>query len=322
MEVRFGGKALPHRNGAEGHTQKPMADDPYSELGLARGASDDEIRRAYRKLAKEFHPDLNPNGRKAAEDRIKSVNAAFAILGDAEKRRQYDAGLIDANGEPRMRQHRAYAGGARAGAGPGNPGDDHGFGDIFADLFGRGRGPGGGGAIRGSDVRYTLDVDFLESATGVRKRVTLPNGGALDLQVPEGVADGQVLRLKGKGSAGPRGTEPGDALVEIKVRPHAEFKRQGDDILVTVPVAIDEAILGGKIEVPTVTGRVHLTIPKGASSGRAFRMKGKGVRSSPGGVPGDQIVTIAIVMPDVIDEKLAYFMTEWRRAHSYDPGRK
>ena len=174
-----------------------MADDPYTVLGVARGASEDEVRRAYRKLVKEFHPDVNPQGRKAAEDRIRAINSAFGIVGDTEKRRQFDAGVIDANGEVRPRHQRAYAGGGRGGAG----GDEFGFGDIFSDLFGRGRGgPASAAGLRGTDVRYTLEVDFLEAATGTRKRVTMPDGGALDLQVPEGVADGQVLRLKGKGS--------------------------------------------------------------------------------------------------------------------------
>ena len=297
-----------------------MADNPYIVLGVARTAPEDEIRRAYRKLAKEFHPDLNPNTRAAAEEKIKSVNAAFAILGDAEKRRQFDAGLIDANGEARQRAPRAHAGAGRTGA-PGT--DDFGFGDIFSDLFGRGRaGATGGASMRGVDARYTLEVDFLEAALGARKRVTMPDGGALDLQVPEGVTDGQTLRLKGKGSPGPRGVEPGDALVEIKVRAHDHFRRVGDDIHATVPITVDEAVLGGKIEVDTIGGRVSLTLPKGTSSGRAFRIKGKGVRSTPGNAPGDQIVTVAIVMPAEIDDQLTDFMTEWRRTHGYDAGRK
>ena len=297
---------------------RTMADDPYSVLGVPRAASDDDIRRAYRKLAKEFHPDLNPQGRAVAEAKIKTINAAFSILGDAEKRRQFDAGLIDGNGEVRPRAPRAHAG-ARSGP----AGDDFGFGDIFSDLFGRGRGGQGVNVgMRGNDVRYTLEVDFLEAAVGARKRVTMPDGGTLDLQVPEGVTDGQVLRLKGKGSAGPRGVEPGDALVEIKVRGHEYFRRAGDDILVTVPITIDEAVLGGKIEVDTITGRVQLSLPKGTSSGRAFRMKGRGIRSAPGAAPGDQIVTVSIVLPDEIDEQLAYFLTEWRRTHAYDAGRK
>ena len=299
-----------------------MADNPYIELGVARTASEDEIKAAYRKLAKEFHPDLNPQNRAVAEVRIKSINAAFAILGDAEKRRQFDAGLIDGNGEARQRAPRSHAGAGRAGAGaPG--GDDFGFGDIFSDLFGRGRGASAAPAsFRGADARYTLEVDFLEAVLGARKRVTMPDGGTLDLAVPEGVTDGQVLRLKGKGNAGPRGTEAGDALVEIKIRPHDYFRRTGDDIHVSVPITLDEAVLGGKIEVETTSGRVQLTIPKGTSSGRAFRMKGKGVRTTPAGLPGDQIVTVSIVMPATIDDQLTYFMTEWRRKNAYDPGRK
>jgi len=174
---------------------------------------------------------------------------------------------------------------------------------------------------RGRDVRYTLELDFLEAAAGAKKRVTLPDGGVLDLTVPEGVADGQVLRLKGKGSPSLGGSEPGDALIEIKVRPHAQFARTGDDIVLELPITIDEAVLGAKIEVPTISGRVQLTLPKGTSSGRVFRLKGKGVRNAAGGHTGDQLVSVRIVLPDKIDEKLAYFLSEWRQAHRYDPRR-
>jgi DnaJ-class molecular chaperone len=303
-----------------------MAEDPYKVLGVARNASDEDIRRAYRKLAKELHPDLNPANRASAEERFKKVSAAYDIIGDPEKRRQYDRGEIDAAGEPRRGFHRTHAGGGpfggRAGA---HPAEEGGFGDIFSDLFGRGRArwgeAGGPFNLRGSDVRYTLEVDFLEAATGAKKRVTMPDGGVLDLTVPEGVTDGQVLRLKGKGSPGPRGGEAGDALVEIKVRPHAHFKRVGDDIALDLPITIDEAVLGAKIEVPTLSGRVQLTIPKGTSSGRAFRLKGKGVRNTMTGHTGDQLVTVRIVLPDKIDDKLAYFLSEWRQSHGYNPGR-
>ena len=206
-----------------------MAEDPYKVLGVPREAPDEEIRRAYRKLAKQLHPDLNPSSNPAAsEERFKKVSSAYEIVGDPVKRKQYDRGEIDANGEQRRGFQRAGAGGgaggpfgARGGATP--PGGDFGFGDIFSDLFGSARGRAEAGSpfgARGRDVRYTLEVDFLEAATGAKKRVTLPDGGTLDLSVPEGVADGQVLRLKGKGSTGPRGTEAGDALVEIKVRAH------------------------------------------------------------------------------------------------------
>ena len=299
-----------------------MADDPYQVLGLTRSASEDEIRRAYRKLAKELHPDVSKTNRAAAEERFKKVAAAYAIVGDGDKRRQYDQGLIDGDGEPR-RQQRAYAGGARAGAGRGAGGpagaDEFGFGDIFGDIFNRSR---GGTGLRGQDVRYTLEVDFIEAAIGTKKRVTLPDGGVLDLGVPAGVADGQVLRLKGKGQPGPRGSEAGDALVEIKVRAHADFRRAGDDIEAEVPITIDEAILGAKIEVATVSGRVQLSVPKGTSSGAVLRLKGKGLANASSGRTGDHLVRLRIVLPAAIDDTLAYFMSEWRQKNKYDPGRK
>ena len=294
-----------------------MADDPYSVLGVARTATPDEISRAFRKLAKELHPDVNPNN-KAATERFKKVSTANELLSDADKRRKFDRGEIDASGEPRRgyQTHGApYGNSARR---PSGPGDDFGVGDIFDGLFGnRSRGPT---AMRGQDLRYTLEVDLLEAVTGTKKRVTLPEGGTLDLAVPEGVTDGQVLRLKGRGAAGPQGGEAGDALVEIKVKPHAQFKRVGDDITIELPITIDEAILGAKVEVPTVTGRVHLSIPKGTSSGKTFRLKGKGVANKTGG--GDELVTVRIVLPDTIDESLSYFFSEWRQKNAYDPGRK
>jgi DnaJ-class molecular chaperone len=297
-----------------------MAEDPYKVLGVQRDASDDEIRSAYRKLAKELHPDLNPTDRASSEERFKKVAAAYEIVGDATKRGQYDRGEIDANGEQRRTYQRAHSGGPRGGA---RPGEEFGFSDIFSDLFGAGRRGEGASSfgMRGRDVRYTLEVDFLEAATGAKKRVTMPDGGVLDITVPEGVADGQTLRLKGQGATGPRGGEAGDALVEIKVRQHALFKRSGDDIVSELPVTIDEAVLGAKIEVQTISGRVQLTVPKGTSSGRVFRLKGKGVRNTTTGNTGDQLVTVRIVLPETIDNELSYFMSEWRQKHSYNPGR-
>lgn len=311
-----------------------MSDNLYDILGVQRRASDEEIRQAFRKLAKEHHPDLNA-GNAAAAERFKKISAANEILSDPDRRRQYDAGEIDAKGDPRGPQYRTRSGGQQRGRGN-NAGsfDDFGFSDIFSDVFG-GRsgaaGPGFGGfggarggrgfSPRGQDLRYTLEVDLIEAATGAKKRVTLPEGGTLDLTVPEGVIDGQVLRLKGRGAAGPAGAEAGDALVEIKVKPHAQLKRQGDDILVEVPITIDEAVLGAKVEIPTITGRVQLTIPKGTSSGKIFRLKGKGVKGK-SGAAGDELVTVRIVLPDTIDDSLSYFFSEWRQKNAYDPGRK
>jgi DnaJ-class molecular chaperone len=301
-----------------------MAEDPYKVLGVPRDAPDEEIRRVYRKLAKQLHPDLNPSNPVASEERFKKVSSAYDIVGDPVKRKQYDRGEIDANGEPRRGYQRAQAGGAGpfgGRAGGARHGEEFGFGDIFSDLFGGARAGGWGeaDATRGRDVRYTLEIDFLEAATGAKKRVTMPDGGVLDLTVPQGVSDGQVLRLKGKGSSGVRGSEAGDALVEIKVRPHPQFSRAGDDIALELPITIDEAVLGAKVEVPTVSGRVQLTVPKGTSSGRVFRLKGKGVHNSTTGSTGDQLVTVRIVLPQTIDDELAYFMSEWRQSHRYDP---
>lgn len=295
-----------------------MADDPYTVLGVPRGATDDQIRKAYLKLVKELHPDVNPS--KAAEERFKKVTSAHDILGDPERRRQFDTGEIDASGEPRRPQWRPHAG---AGAGArGRAGGFEDFGDIFSDIFsggGRAGTRGTGFATRGRDVRYTLDVDFLEAVQGAKKRVTLPEAGVLDLTVPEGVTDGQVLRLRGRGEPGLAGGETGDALVEIRIRPHRDFHREGDDIHLDLPITIDEAVLGGKVEVPTATGRVQLTVPKGTSSGQVLRLKGKGVRNGTTGATGDQLVTVHIVLPETIDEGLSYFLSEWRQKHRYDP---
>ena len=300
-----------------------MADDPYSTLGVSKNASEEDIRRAFRKLAKELHPDIA----KGTEEKFKKVSSAYEILGDPDKRRAYDRGEIDGRGDPRHSGYRQYARGARAGAGAGAGGgfEEFGFGDIFSDIFGA---AGQRASARpsfvskGPDVRYTLEVDFLEAVSGATKRVTLPGGGTLDLNVPAGVTDSQVLRLKGKGQRGVGGAEPGDALVEIRVRPHPQFKRDDDDILLEVPITIDEAVLGAKVEVPTVSGRVQLTIPKGTSSGRVFRLKGKGVKSAGRAEAGDQLVSVRVVMPETIDDNLAYFFSEWKQKHRYDPGRK
>lgn len=298
-----------------------MAEDPYQVLGVARGASDEEIRRRYRQLVKELHPDINPSS--VAEERFKKVTVAFDIIGDAVKRKAYDRGEIDAAGDPRRptggRPGTGGGAGARWNAGFGGYSSDDPFGDIFAGFRGAGSRPR---AMRGQDARYTIDLDFAEAAEGIRKRVTLPGGDALDLNVPSGVVEGQVLRLKGKGRPGLDGGPPGDALVEIRIRPHPVFKRVGDDLTCDCPLTLDEAVLGAKIEVPTLTGRVQLSIPPATSSGRVFRLKGKGVTNAATGLTGDQLVTVRIVLPETIDEGLAGFLRTWRETNGYDPGRK
>ncbi len=295
-----------------------MADDPYQVLGVSRTASDDEIRSEYRTLAKSLHPDLNPNDA-AAENRFKQVSLAYNILGDETRRKQFDRGEIDASGEQKFGFQGAHGAGHRQ---PGGGGSFRDFGvhDIFSDIFGGASNAGYGGRTRGQDVRYTLEVDFLEAAQGTKKRVTLPGGNMLDLAVPAGVKSGQVLRLGGKGQAG-MGGPPGDALVEIKIRPHATFERVGDDIVVELPITIDEAVLGAKIEVQTISGRVALTLPKGTSSGQTFRLKGKGIHNPTSRQTGDQMVRVRIVLPEAIDDELQEFLTEWRKTHGYDAGR-
>ena len=294
-----------------------MTQDLYQILNVKRSASHDEIRGAYRKLAKEFHPDRNP-GNAAAEETFKRVSAAFDILGDPEKRRRYDAGEIDASG-----REAAYS---DAGAGQRyRPADNFGdFGDIFGDFFGRtGTGaPGGGFNMRGMDYRYHLEIEFLEAVNGVKKRVLLPEGETLDINVPSGVVQGQVLRLKGKGGPGVGRGQAGDALIELKIRQHPFFDRDGDDIVLDLPIAVYEAVLGAKVEAPTINGRVSITVPKGASSGQVLRLRNKGVRNAQTGNTGDQLVKLRIVLPQRVDRELFDFMENWSETHAYDPRAK
>ena len=304
-----------------------MAEDLYSVLSVPKTASAEDITKAYRKLAKKLHPDLNP-GDKAAEEKFKKVTAAYDILGDAEKRGRYDRGEIDASGQetPQQRYYREYAGGEDGARYRSTAGfeDIGAFSDLFGDLFGeRGGMRGGRGArfsMRGSDAQYRLDVDFLDAVNGTKTRITLPDGGTLDVTIPPGVADGQVLRLRGKGNPGIDEGEPGDALIEIHVRPHPVFKREGNDIVLEVPITFDEAVLGGKIEVPTIGGRVFATVPPGSNTGQTLRLKGRGIKTK--GSAGDQLVKLSIILPDRIDDDLKRFAETWREAHRYDPRRK
>lgn len=304
-----------------------MARNPYSVLGLQPSASDADIRAAFRTLAKKHHPDRN-KGDKASEEKFKEVSAAFDIIGDQDRRRKFDAGEIDEQGRERaaggFRQWGPGAG--PAGANPNsysggfaNKGDFDDLGDIFADLFGRGRTAGAQpGAMRGRDVKYRLEVDFLDAARGGAKRVTMPDGRQLDVTLPAGVEPGQTLRLRGQGEAGVAGGPPGDVYVEIAVKPHAVFERDGDDIHIEAPITLSEAVLGGKITAPTIAGDVSITVPKNSSSGAVLRLKGRGVARE-GKPAGDQYVKLKIVLPDGGDAELEAFVKGWRAGAQQSP---
>jgi DnaJ-class molecular chaperone len=297
--------------------------DPYETLGVAKTATEEEIRKAYRKLAKEHHPDLNP-GNKQAEARFKDISAAYSLLSDPEKRRAFDAGEIDATGAPQAerRFYRDYAG-ARAGFRYEHPEDVGGFedlGDVFADLLkGRRGGARGGEAqfrMRGGDVHYTLPIDFLEAVNSAKKRVDMPDGKTLDISIPAGVQDGQTLRLKGQGMAGMGGGPAGDALITVSVRPHPVFSRDGNDIKSVLPITLNEALSGGSVPVETITGPVNLKIPKHSNTGRILRLRGKGVQ---GKTKGDHLVELQVFMPPHPGEDLEKAIAEWESQHPYDP---
>lgn len=301
-----------------------MSGDPYAALGVAKTAPQDEIRKAYKKIARESHPDLNP-GDPAAEARFKAAASAWELLKDPEKRGRFDRGEIDASGQEtaERRFYREYAEGPEATYHTSRGYEDfQGYSDVFEDLFGARRGRPGGGAqggfrMRGPDAHYSLEVGFLDAAKGATKRITLPGGGTLDVKIPEGLSDGQVLRLRGKGGAGIGGGEAGDALVTVSVGAHPVFARDGADILVELPISFDEAVLGAKVATPTIDGPVNLSVPKGATSGQVLRLRGRGVKAK--GKAGDQLVSLKIVAPPEIDEELAEFMRGWREKHGHDP---
>lgn len=290
---------------------------PYDILGVSPKASDDDIRIAYRALAKQNHPDLHPEDEEA-EERFKEISAAYSLLSDPEKRAQFDSGEIDASGaENRERSfYRAYGDGGE-GARYSSSGADGEGGyaaeDIFAEVFGQfGRGEGRPGfRMRGQDVTYTLRCPFLEAVNGGKKRITLPDGKSLDVSVPRGTRDRQTLRLKGQGMPGIGGGPAGDAFVEIHIQPHAFFQRKDDNIHVDVPVTLSEAVLGGQIRVPTIDGLVALTIPPASNTGTTLRLRGKGVAAPGNGPRGDQYVTLQVVLPDEPDEELKAFLKNW-----------
>lgn len=300
---------------------------PYEVLGVKPDASADEIRKAYRKLAKEFHPDLNP-GKPAAEARFKAVTAANDILSDPEKRGRYDRGEIDESGAERPRySYRPHAEGAQGGKyrpqGEMNPEDLE---DLFA-MFGRGgrarRRGGAAGAegfqMPGQDLHFALTIDFITAATGGKQRIALSPDEWLDVTIPPGIENGQVLRLKGKGGPGFGGGPAGDALIEVHVAPHPWFRREGDDIHMELPVSLAEAVIGARVPVATVTGPVTMTIPKGSDTGTRLRLRGKGIQRK--GHHGDEYVTLKVVIGASGDPELAEFVEDWAKKHPVDPRR-
>ncbi len=305
-----------------------MSNDPYEALGLTKSATADEIKRAYRKLVRTSHPDLHPDD-VGAEARFKAISAAYDLLKDPETRTKFDAGEIDTTGAERpQRQYyrdftdtpnNAYSQ-SRGGGASADPSD------IFAEILRkRARQSGGaryedqGFSAVGPDMRYSLEVPFLDAARGGEARITLPDGQSLAVKIPRGTEDGQTLRLRGKGGIGFGGGQAGDALITILVKPHAVFRRDADDILLTLPITIAEAVLGGKVTAPTIEGPVGLSIPAGASSGQILRLRGRGIERKGGKTKGDQRVELRIVAPPVPDEKLTEFMTEWRKTQTFDP---
>lgn len=302
-----------------------MPRDPYQVLGLSRGASQDEIKKAYRRLARERHPDANKNDPKAA-DRFKELSTAYAILGKPDQRRRFDRGEIDAAGNERPPGFGGFGGGfggaRRPGGGPhGRPGGGFSFedlaeDDIFADIFRRAGAGGGRRAApqRGADVNASLSVDFLTAALGGSERVRLPTGKQLSVAIPPACEDGRTLRLKGQGQPGTHGGPPGDALIEITVKPHPMLKREGLDILAEVPVSLREAVLGARITVPTVHGKVSLTVPPGSNSGTTLRLRGKGLPGKGAAGTnghGDQLVCLKLTLPDPHDQRLKNFVETW-----------
>lgn len=300
---------------------------------MTRGASADEVRKAFRKLAKKHHPDTNP-GDKASEEKFKRVSAAFDIVGDPDKRKKFDAGEIDADGRETSR---GFGGGGGGGGPWGQPGGgwsprgqaegpDVDLNDILSEILGRsarggaqgGQGGGFGGfSQRGADVRAKLEIDLEDTIHGPKKRIAFSDGRTIDVSIPKGAEEGQTLRLKGQGSPGRAG--PGDAFIELTIRPHSIFRREGDNLVMDLPVSIPDAILGGKVQAPTPDGPVNVSVPKGGGS--SLRLKGRGL-SDAKGKRGDLLARIVLMLPEAIDPELEAFAETWRAERPYTPRRR
>jgi DnaJ-class molecular chaperone len=298
-----------------------LAQDPYKELGVARGASQEEIRKAFRKLAKQHHPDANP-GNKASEEKFKQVSAAFDLLGDPDKRKKFDAGEIDADGRETMR---GFSGGPFGGAqgspfgARGGEFEDIDLSEILGGMFGGGgarRGAGGPFASRGQDVRGRVEIDLEEAIKGGKTRIVFSDGRTLEVTIPAGASDGQTLRLKGQGAPGRAGA--GDALIEIAIRPHPRFRREGEALVMDVPVSVPDAVLGGKVQAPTPDGPVTLNVPKGSNSGTTLRLRGRGLTDGQGR-RGDLLARLVVTLPEPADPALESFAQEWRAERPYAP---
>ena len=309
-----------------------MANDPYQELGVSRSAAADDIRKSFRKLAKQLHPDQNP-GDKAAEERFKRVSAAFDILGDPEKKAKFDRGEIDADGHESVRgfDYRGKGGGGGQGFGAGGQGGPGGFGaqfegvdlnDILGGVFDRGGGGprGGFGPQRGADVRSRLEIDLEEAIRGGSKRVAFPDGRQLDVNIPRGAYDGQALRLRGQGQPG-RGGQAGDALIELALRPHPLYRRDAADLHMDLPVTLYDAVLGAKVQAPTPDGEVSLSVPRGSTSGAVLRLKGRGAVEGQTGRRGDLFAKLMVALPDS-DADLTALAEAMKRDRPYAPRRR
>jgi DnaJ-class molecular chaperone len=300
-----------------------MASNPYQILGLTKEASADDIRRAYRKLAKKHHPDVNP-GDKRAEDKFKEISTAHDLLSDPDKRARFDRGEIDGAGQEQAPRefYRGFAEGEQGRRYRRPAPDAAAYQDIFSDFISAARASGaaqGAPRMRGQDEHYQLSVEFLEAVRGASRAVTLPDGRTLEVVIPAGLQDGQTLRLRGQGGAGWNGEAPGDALIEVSVIPHKFFRRDGDDIHLDLPVTIGEAVLGARVTVPTPGGNVAMSVPPKSDAGRQLRLRGRGVAAHAGRPAGDLYATLRIVVGTRTDEALEAALRAWMDRNPVDP---